>query len=84
MRGNPAFAAGQAGLKQYRIEACGEIQEIRVFGEWAYCWNKLSVIVTPLKGGATIKRAGDALSIPRKQAGKWVIYRDANRLAAVP
>jgi ketosteroid isomerase-like protein len=55
-----------------------------VFGEWAYCWNKLSVIVTPLKGGATIKRAGDALSIPRKQAGKWVIYRDANRLAAVP
>lgn len=77
------FAAGQAGLKNFQFQMTSEIQEIKVFGEWAYCWNKLSVTVTPRSGGASVKRAGNALSILQKQAGSWVIVRDANMLAVV-
>lgn len=77
------FAAGQAGLKNFQFQMTSEIQKIKVFGEWAYCWNKLSVTVTPRSGGASVKRAGNALSILQKQAGSWVIVRDANMLAVV-
>lgn len=77
------FASGQAGLKNFQFQMTSEIQEIKVFGEWAYCWNKLSVTVTPRSGGASVKRAGNALSILQKQAGSWVIVRDANMLAVV-
>lgn len=84
MRGKAAFAAGQAALKEFRIEGQSEIQEVRVFGGWAYCWNELSVVVTPLRGGAPVKRAGHALSILRKQPdGAWLVVRDANMLAVV-
>jgi ketosteroid isomerase-like protein len=34
MRGRSAFAAGQAALRQFRIEATSDIQEIKVFGDW--------------------------------------------------
>jgi uncharacterized protein (TIGR02246 family) len=40
-----AFAAAQSGLGQFHIDATSEIQEIKVFGEWAYVWTKLSVIL---------------------------------------
>jgi len=84
MRGRSAFAAGQAGLQPFHLDATSEIQEIKVVGEWAYLWMKLSVVVTPKKGGSPIKRAGHTLSILQKQAGAWVIVRDANLLAVVP
>ena len=84
MRGRSAFAAGQAGLQPFHLDATSEIQEIKVVGEWAYLWMKLSVVVTPKKDGAPVKRAGHTLSILQKQAGAWVIVRDANLLAVVP
>jgi uncharacterized protein (TIGR02246 family) len=84
MRGKSAFAAAQSGLRQVHIESTSEIQEIKVFGEWAYLWTKLSVVVTPKNGGVPIKRAGNTLSILQKQAGAWVLVRDANMLAVVP
>jgi ketosteroid isomerase-like protein len=40
----------------------------------------LTVVMTPRKNGARVKRAGDVLSILQKQSGKWVIVRDANML----
>jgi uncharacterized protein (TIGR02246 family) len=83
MRGRAAFAAAQAGLEQVDIDATSEIQEIKVFGEWAYLWTKLSIVVTSKKAGAPNKRAGNTLSILQKQAGRWVIFRDANMLAEV-
>jgi uncharacterized protein (TIGR02246 family) len=84
VRGKTAFAAGQAALKNFRINATSEIQEIRVLGAWAYCWTKLSVVVTPQQGGAPVKRAGNTLSILQKQStGAWVIVRDANMLSVV-
>ena len=82
MRGKATFAANQSKLQPYRIEASSEIQEIQVFGDWAYSWTRLTVVITPKAGGAPIKRAGDTLSILRKQSGNWAIFRDANLLAA--
>jgi uncharacterized protein (TIGR02246 family) len=83
MRGRSAFAAAQSGFKQVDIDATSEIQEIKVFGEWAYVWTSLSVVMTPGDGGEPKKRAGDTLSILQKRDGVWVLFRDANMLAEV-
>ena len=84
MRGRDAFAkAFQAGLGQVRIEAASEPREIQISGDLAYCWNHLSVNVTPLKGETAQRRSDYALTIFRKQhEGNWVVFRDANLLAA--
>jgi uncharacterized protein (TIGR02246 family) len=74
------FVAGQTALKDVAIEAKSEIQEIRIFGDWAYLWTKLSVVITP-PGGTPGTRAGNTLSILQKRNGKWVLFRDANMLA---
>jgi len=78
MCGRTAFAAAQ-GQGKLRIEASGDIQEIQVFGDWAYCWNKLAVTVTP-EDGCSITQSGNVLSIFRKQNGDWQLFRDANLL----
>src|ERR1700730_786648 len=83
MRGKAAFAASQSALKAAKIDATSEIQEIKVVGDWAYMWTKLSVVITPPNGAAPIKRAGNTLSILRRQADNWLIARDANMLAVV-
>jgi len=82
MRGRSGFAAAQKAMGDVGIDASSEIQEIRILGDWAWCWNRLAVVVTP-RGGAPIKRAGDVLSVLQKQAGRWVIVRDANMLSRV-
>ncbi len=81
MRGRAAFAASQSALADIDLEATSEIQEIKVLGEWAHLWTKLTVVMTPKTGGAPVKRAGNTLSILQKQNGAWVIFRDANMLA---
>ncbi|MGZ8161589.1 MAG: YybH family protein [Methylobacter sp.] len=77
------FAASQAALKQFHIHIDSRIQEIQVNGEWAYCWNNLQVVLSPQSGGAPFKRSGNSLSILQKQAGTWLIFRDANMVVAV-
>src|SRR5215475_6715906 len=62
MRGRAAFAAAQARQDNLDIDAVADIQEVRVFGAWAYCWNRLTVVVTP-PGGEPVKRSGDVLSV---------------------
>jgi uncharacterized protein (TIGR02246 family) len=84
MRGKSAFAARQAAaLKQVDIDATSEIQEVKVLGDWAYLWTQLSVDFTPKGVGASTKRAGNTLSILRKQDGAWLLVRDANMLVPV-
>jgi len=62
-----------------RIELrSSDIQEIRVEGQMAYCWNHLSVTMTPIAGGSPTQRSGHVLSVLRKENGAWVIARDAN------
>jgi len=82
MRGREAFAAQfQQAIEQVRIEATSNVQEIDVSGDMAYCWNELSVTMTPLKGGTPVRHSGPVLTIFRKKAdGKWVLSRDANLL----
>ena len=83
MRGRGSLERGLRGLlAQHRIESTGDVQEVQVSGSLAYCWTNLTVRVIPLTGGNPTVRAGNALSIFRKQAnGSWVLTRDANLLS---
>jgi uncharacterized protein (TIGR02246 family) len=85
MIGKAAFAAaakGQAGQGPPQFDGTSEIQEIRVLGDWAFMWTRLSVVVTPPGGGTPMTRAGHTLTILSKQQGKWLLARDANMLAS--
>jgi uncharacterized protein (TIGR02246 family) len=86
MIGRSAFAAAaqaQSGEGAPQFDGTSEIQEIQVFGEWAFMWAKLTVVVTPSRGAPSMTRAGHTLSILKKQDGKWVLARDANMLSPV-
>ena len=82
MIGRETFAAASRAQSEQPLEISGtsEIQEIKVSGEWAYMWTKLSVVMTPKNGGTPVRRAGHTLSVLRKQNGRWQIARDANML----
>src|SRR6185503_4062604 len=69
MLGKTAFAAAARSQPKERMpkfEGTSEIQEVRVLGDWAYMWTKLTVVATPPDGVST-KHAGNTLSILRKQ-----------------
>ena len=72
------------GTPAPRIDGHSEIQEIQVFGDWAFIWTRLRVEMTPPDGAQPVKRAGHTLSVLRKAGGKWRLARDANMLAPVP
>lgn len=89
MMGKAAFEAAsnaQTNAKGARpqFEATNEIQEIKIFEDWAHMWTRLKVVVTPLDGSPPMIRAGHTLSILRKESGKWVLARDGNMLALAP
>lgn len=86
MRGREAFAAASnAPGEKPRIEGRADIQEIRVEGALAYCWNHLTVTVTPPSGAPPVQRAGYTLSVFRKEPdGNWVLFRDANLMTIAP
>jgi len=84
--GKQQFAAamqpGAQGVPMPQIDGRSEIQEIRISGDLAYMWTRLSVEITP-PGGVTVKRAGHTLSVLRKDGGRWRLARDANLLSPV-
>lgn len=84
MRGKEAFAAASRAMEgKVRVEGRADVQEVRVFGDWAYCWNQLTVTTHPADGGAPAERSGPALSVLRRNPdGRWVIFRDANMVSA--
>jgi uncharacterized protein (TIGR02246 family) len=84
MRGRSSFESGlRKLLTTHRVESTGEVQEVEVAGNLAYCWSELTVRIVPQSGGNAVTRAGSALSILRKQAsGSWVVVRDANMLSS--
>ena len=77
------FAAGfKSMMDTVRLECRSNVQEITLSGDLAVCWNLLEVDITPIAGGATIKRAGHTLTIFRRGTdGQWRIWRDANFMA---
>jgi ketosteroid isomerase-like protein len=47
-------------------------------GDWAHCWCRLTVTMTPLRGGEAERRSGHTLTVLRKLPdGAWVVARDA-------
>jgi uncharacterized protein (TIGR02246 family) len=66
-----------------QFDGRSEIQEIRVLGDWAFTWTRLSVDVTPPGGGPVQRRAGHTLSVLQKVDGRWLLARDANMLTPV-
>ena len=86
MIGKSAFAAAAQAQSTHgplQFDGTSEIQEINVWGEWAFMWARLTVVVTPPGGAPPMTRAGHTLSILKKQNGKWVLARDANMLTPV-
>lgn len=85
MRGRESFAiASRAAFARIRIQASSDIQEIRISGNYAYCWNRLSITVSSLMGGPAKRREGHTLSVLRKESdGRWLLFRDANLLSDV-
>lgn len=87
MIGKSNFVAEMKARSQQdspRFDGTSEVQEIKVLGEWAFMWTKLSVEVTSPKDGLLLTRTGHTLSILKKQNGKWVLARDANMLSPMP
>lgn len=74
------IATRQTGQDSVKIEGSSEIQELRVLDSWAYMWTAITVSMTLSDGAEPIVRAGNALSILRKEGGKWLLARDANML----
>ena len=74
-------AKAQQSGKAPTFDGTSEIQEVRVLGDWAFMWTRLTVIATPRDDGAPLRRAGHTLTILRKEGGRWKIARDANMLA---
>lgn len=87
MIGKSAFAAAanaQVGADAPQFDGTSTIEEIQIFGDWAFMRAHLKVTVTPPGSDRSIKRAGHTLSILKKHDGKWVLARDANMLSPVP
>ncbi|HEY5090118.1 MAG TPA: SgcJ/EcaC family oxidoreductase [Polyangia bacterium] len=84
MRGRAVFAqALHDVLKTHNIRSSGEIREVKVSGDLAYCWTDLIVTMAPLDGTSPKVRRGPSLSILRKESdGAWALIRDANMLAS--
>jgi uncharacterized protein (TIGR02246 family) len=83
MMGKLAFATATpppSNQPSPQFDGTSEIQEIKVLGDWAFMWSKLTVVMTMPGGDPPIKRAGDVLSIFKKENGKWRLARDANML----
>lgn len=78
------FAEGmkaQASSSAPSFEGHSEIKEITVAGDWAFMWSKLAVTIKPKDGSTPMARDGHTLTVLKKQAGKWLLARDANMLA---
>jgi uncharacterized protein (TIGR02246 family) len=79
--GKGEFSAGQNALATHRIEAASEVREVVVSGDLAYARTDLTVTMTPIEGGPSLRRSGPTLSIFRRGGdGRWVLTRDANLL----
>jgi uncharacterized protein (TIGR02246 family) len=82
MRGRSLFESGlRKLLTTHRIESAGDVREVEVSGDLAYCWSELKVSVVPRAGGDPTTRRGSDLSILRRRVdGRWAVARDANLL----
>src|SRR6185503_6231983 len=64
-----AAARAQSGQEGPRFDGTSEIQEIKILGDWAFMWAKLTVVVTPPGNAKPMTRAGHTLSVLNRQNG---------------
>jgi uncharacterized protein (TIGR02246 family) len=78
------FTAGFRGFAgKVEIEATQDIKDLQVSEDLAYAWSHLSVAMTNAETGSRTERVGHVLTVFRKSpAGKWLLARDANLMAA--
>ena len=80
--GKEAFAIAFRQMKDAKISAKSDIQEIAIFGDLAYMRNHLEITMLPPNAADPVRRTGGTLTILRKRpTGEWVIARDANLLS---
>jgi uncharacterized protein (TIGR02246 family) len=65
-----------------KIDGKSEIREVRVLGDWAYIWTRLSVTMTPPGGASPMTRSGHTLSIFRRCDPRWRASADTMILEA--
>jgi uncharacterized protein (TIGR02246 family) len=84
VNGRSTFEKGlRKVLQSHRIESTGEVKEIEVSGDLAYCLTFLTVKMIPVGDGDANTRSGNTLTIFRKEMDKsWLLVRDANLLPA--
>jgi uncharacterized protein (TIGR02246 family) len=81
--GKQAFLAGSQG-KPYAFEATAEVREVVVNGNWALTRVELVIEVTAAQAAKPMRFLGPTMTVWRKAAtGRWLIWRDANMVAAV-
>ena len=78
--GKDEFTRASEGMKGVKMEGVSDVKEVLVAGELAYTRTHLTITVSP-PSGEPVRRAGYTLSVWRKQAGRWLLTRDANLLA---
>jgi uncharacterized protein (TIGR02246 family) len=82
MVGRDAFASSvRAVLQEHDIDSHGDVEEVGISGDMAYCRTRLSVTITSRQGKPPMQRSGYTLTIFRKSdSGQWQLARDANML----
>jgi uncharacterized protein (TIGR02246 family) len=76
--GKAEFAADSERMKGAALDARADVQEIEVFGRWAYIRNHIRAELT-FTGQAPRRMSGYAMTVLCKDAdGRWRIARDAN------
>jgi uncharacterized protein (TIGR02246 family) len=79
--GKAQFAQAAQAQSALRIDGQSDIEEIQVCGDWAFMRSYLTVRMTP-PAGETMLRSGYALTVLRRENGRWKLARDANLVGA--
>jgi uncharacterized protein (TIGR02246 family) len=75
-----AAARAQAAGQGPQFDGRSEIQEVQVFGDWAFMWGRLTVVSKASDGHESNTRSGHTLTVLHRQEGQWLLARDANLL----
>ncbi len=68
---------------RHRVERTVDTAELRVLGDWAFCWATETATFTPHAGGQPTRLTGHSLSLLRRTAEGWRFCRGINNLVAV-
>ncbi|HUA64420.1 MAG TPA: SgcJ/EcaC family oxidoreductase [Alphaproteobacteria bacterium] len=76
MRGRDAYAvAYRSMIGKVQIEGASDIQEIHIAGDYAFCWNQLSVTVTPGAGGPPSRQSVFSKEFVAEQIQRQTVHR---------